>query len=260
MFSRFLSKIFTPLESHIIHSRDGGCRKHQLLFEDRGKVSPFLKGFILLIIIFLLVILFSHQYILEKIGYFLIFEQRPLKADVIVALNGRDTERSLAAADLYNNGFANLIVLSKGFEPAGDEELRKRVNNGFKNRKIFFQWAIEGMGVPKESFKLIGDGVTSTYDEAKITKQFLETNGYKSILLVTSKWHSKRAYLTFQSVLNKKEIRIKIIVIPSSYDNFDPGSWWNKEEDAELVFREYVRLFYYVVTLRISPFGIIFPK
>ena len=36
---------FTPLESPSIYARDGGNRKHQLLFEDRVKTLPFQTGF-----------------------------------------------------------------------------------------------------------------------------------------------------------------------------------------------------------------------
>jgi len=185
------------------------------------------------------------------LGNFLIYEQNPQKADVIVVLNGRDTERSLSAVDLYKKGYANLIVLAQGSKQPGSDEFWKRVVNNFDG-KIFFQRAIEAMGVPEKSFKLIGNGVASTYDEAVATKEFLKKNGYKSILLVTSKWHSKRAYLTFKSVLNKKGNGITITIIPSSYDNFDPELWWKKEEDAESVFREYVRLIYYIFSCRVS--------
>jgi len=185
------------------------------------------------------------------LGNFLIYEQNPQKADVIVVLNGRDTERSLSAVDLYKKGYANLIVLAQGSKQPGSDEFWKRVVNNFDG-KIFFQRAIEAMGVPEKSFKLIGNGVASTYDEAVATKEFLKKNGYKSILLVTSKWHSKRAYLTFKSVLNKKGNGITITIIPSSYDNFDPELWWKKEEDTESVFREYVRLIYYIFSCRVS--------
>lgn len=192
-----------------------------------------------------------YPYFLKKLGYFLICEQSPQKADVIVALNGRDVERSLAAVDLFQKGYANLIVLGRGGEPAGSEEFSKRVSSDF-DRKIFFQKAIEAMGIPKTSFKLIGDGVTSTYDEALTTKQFLKESGYRSMLLVTSKWHSKRAYLTFKSVF-KDDGEIKITIYPSKYDTFSPDAWWKNKNDAMLVFYEYVRLIYYFLTFRISP-------
>jgi len=208
------------------------------------------KLLVLSILIFFFFVLSISSYLLRQLGNFLIYEQNPQKADVIVVLNGRDTERSLSAVDLYKKGYANLIVLAQGSKQPGSDEFWKRVVNNFDG-KIFFQRAIEAMGVPEKSFKLIGNGVASTYDEAVATKEFLKKNGYKSILLVTSKWHSKRAYLTFKSVLNKKGNGITITIIPSSYDNFDPELWWKKEEDAESVFREYVRLIYYIFSWRI---------
>lgn len=172
---------------------------------------------------------------------------------MIVVLNGRDTERSLAAVDLYKQGYANLIIVARGTKQPGTDEFRKRVGSNF-NEKLFLQKAIESMGVPEQSFKLIGDGITSTYDEAKVTKTFLKINGYKSILLVTSKWHSKRAYLTFKSVLNKGD-SINIIAYPSKYDSFEPGGWWKSERDIKLVLGEYIKLIYYVLMLRIQSFN-----
>ncbi|MFX0200261.1 MAG: YdcF family protein [Candidatus Hodarchaeota archaeon] len=208
-------------------------------------------------IIFAGVLFLSHEYLLQQIGRFLIIEQNPVKADVIVVLNGRDTERSLAAVDLYNKGYANLIVLARRPKQPGSDEFWKRVGNQW-NRKIFFQRSIEAMGIPDTSFKMIGDGATSTYDEAKVTKRFVNENGYKSILLVTSKWHSKRAYLTFRSVFNKDtEIKKRITINPSKYDTFNPDNWWKTGADAELVFGEYVRLIYYIAMRRISLFHII---
>ena len=208
----------------------------------------------LVVLIVAIFIAFSHEYLLKKIGLFLVYAQSPQKADVIVVLNGRDCERSLAAVDLYNNGYSKLIVMAEIMKQPGTDEFRKRVKKNI-NRKMFFQWAIESMGVPEDSFKLIGDGISSTYDEALVTKKFMLDNNYKSILLVTSKWHSKRAFLTFQSVFNTdKNNNLKLVIYPSKYDTFNPDAWWKQSDGAELIFYEYVRLIYYVVTLRISPF------
>lgn len=181
----------------------------------------------------------------------MIYEQNPQKADVIVVLNGRDTERSLAAVDLYNQGYAKLLIMAYIAKQPGTDEFWKRVGENFRE-KSFFQKAIEAMGVPEYAFRLIGtgDGVASTYDEALTTREFFKENGYKSILLVTSKWHSKRAYLTFRSAF--KNDGIKIVTQPSKYDSFRPDAWWRNRNDAELVFDEYVRLIYYILTFRIS--------
>jgi uncharacterized SAM-binding protein YcdF (DUF218 family) len=194
----------------------------------------------------------SYDYLFNKIGQFLVYEQSPQKADVIVILNGRDTERSLAAVDLYNAEYADLIVIANGSKQPGSDEFRKRVGRNF-GRKKFIQEAIAAMGVPAQAFQMIGDGVTSTYDEAKVTKQFLIQNHFRSILLVTSKWHSRRAYLTFKSSL--KDIKeSKIIVYPSKYDTFDPHSWWKNQSNIEIVMGEYLRLFFYIITFKIRIF------
>jgi uncharacterized SAM-binding protein YcdF (DUF218 family) len=203
-----------------------------------------------LALILTIALFLSHEYILRQLGRFLVFEQEPEKADVIVVLNGRDTERALAAVDLYNNGYAHLIVMAQGSKQPGCDEFWKRVGKHW-NSKVFFQRAIEAMGVPENSFRRIGDGITSTYDEANVTKDFLVRNGFKSILLVTSKWHSKRAHVTFESVLKKNQ-DISITTHASKYDTFNPDTWWKSENHAELVFEEYVRLLYYIVTFRIS--------
>ena len=213
----------------------------------RGSLS-WCKIAVSLALILVVALFLSHEYILKQIGHFLVFEQEPQKADVIVVLNGRDTERALTAVDLYNQGYADLIVMARGSKQPGCDDFFERVGSHWNN-KVFFQRAIEALGVPQNSFKLIGDGVTSTYDEAEAAETFLGKNGYQSILLVTSKWHSKRAHLTFENVL--KNHQINIITKASKYDTFDPDSWWRNEPDAELVLGEYLRLLYYFITFRI---------
>jgi len=211
----------------------------------------FTKLFIILVLIVIVLLIFTYPYLLPPFGYFLTYEQAPRKADLILVLNGRDTERSLAAVDLYKQGYANLIVMARLAKQPGSDEFTKRVGDHFDGRP-FFQRAVEAMGVPKTSFVVIENGVASTYEEALATKEFLKQNGYKSILLVTSKWHSKRAYLTFRSAL--KSDGIKIIIQPSKYDAYRSDAWWKTETDAKLVFGEYIRLIYYLVSLRINPF------
>ncbi len=63
--------------------------------------------------------------------------------------------------------------MAKGGKQPGNEKFWKRVGSNSES-KIFFQRAIEAMGVPKNSFKLIEGGVTSTYEEALAVEQFLK--------------------------------------------------------------------------------------
>lgn len=209
-----------------------------------------MKIAILLFIISTVALTLSYESILEQLGNFLVFQQDPRKSDVIVVLNGRDAERSLAAADLYNQGYSALIVVPRGTMPSAYKLLLSRVDPNFDTR-IFSQRAIMALGVPDQAFKLIGDGVTSTFDEARITRNFLDQYHYKSVMIVTSKWHSKRTYLTFRHVFPENGNFI-LSIHASKYDNFDPNSWWKRESTFELVIGEYVRIFFYLIRSRLS--------
>jgi uncharacterized SAM-binding protein YcdF (DUF218 family) len=219
----------------------------------RSPVS-WLKFFIPAVLICSVALVVSYDYLLRQIGHVLVFEQKPQKSDIIFVLNGRDTERSLAAVDLYKAGYGKLIVIARGPKQPGCDEFRKRVGKNW-NSKLFFHRSVEAMGIPRDSFVQIGEGVHSTFDEAKVARTFVKEKGYQSMLLVTSKWHSRRAYLTFKSVFNKDEKvkGIKITCHPSKYDTFNPGAWWKKEAGAEIVLGEYLKLIYYILTFRISP-------
>ena len=192
-----------------------------------------------------------HAPILPGLGNYLVLEEKPQKAEVIIMLRGAPTERILGAVDLYDAGWAPLIVIADSKSEPGREEFRKRVGSDFI-RKSFTERAVEAMGVPEKDFHLIDREVQGTWDEARVALSFMQERGFKTMLLVTSRWHSRRAHLTFRSVLEQGGA-FKIVSVPSAYDSFRPESWWRSERDAELVFREYVRFLYYLVTLRISP-------
>ena len=218
------------------------------------KKGSILVVFLVVVLFLAVALFFSHEYLLPQVGRFLVLEQELGKADYIVILNGRPTERCLAAVDLYQKNLANVIVMARLEKQSGSDEFWRRVGKDFQQHKAFPERALEAMGIPETALRFIGDGVASTYDEAKATQAFVREHGGQSIILVTSKWHSKRTYLTFKSVF-KHEKGINIGMFPSPYDTFNPDAWWKSETDVELVFREYLRLLYYFLSGRISFFA-----
>ena len=144
--------------------------------------------FLVLVFIFAIALVFTNEYFLRQVGGFLVIKQAPRRADFIVILNGRPTERCLAAADLYKKKYADIIVMAMLEKQAGTDEFWRRVGKGFR-RKAFSQRALEALDVPEKAIWFIGNGVGSTYDEAKATRTFIREHGGKSIILVTSKWH-----------------------------------------------------------------------
>lgn len=194
---------------------------------------------------------FTYDYLLTQAGNFLIQQEKSLApADIIVVLNGRDTERCLAAADLFNQGYAGIVGIVALEKQSGTDEFRKRVGSGW-NSKVFAQRALEAMGVPETAFTWIGSGAGSTFEEARAVEAFAETKGYRSIIVVTSKWHSKRANWVFKSIFRNKDI--DIVTCASKYDTFDPAAWWKTEASLQLVIGEYAKFAYYLLTFRIRP-------
>jgi len=201
---------------------------------------------IFLIILSLAVIqlIASHQSILKALGEYLIFQQpAPQQADVIVIIaNWEDTIiRVRTGADFYKAGVAKAIFVPRMEQMAGLEEIKKLEINIPENRDLVIT-ILQGLGVPLYAIETSAQEVTNTWDEAQEVNNLVEQKGYKSVLLVTSKYHSRRAYLIFKDALKGKAT---VFSAPSSYDSSDPESWWKREEDAKKVIMEYPKLLVY---------------
>jgi len=186
----------------------------------------------------------SHQSILKALGEYLIFQQpAPQQADVIVILaNWEDTIiRVRAGADLYKGELAKKIFVPRMQQMRGLEEIKKLGINIPENRDLVIT-ILQGLGVPLDAIVTSAQEVTNTWDEAQEVRNLIEHKGYKSVVLVTSKYHSRRAYLIFKDALKGKAT---VISVPSSYDSSDPESWWKRDDDAKKVFMEYQKLLVY---------------
>jgi uncharacterized SAM-binding protein YcdF (DUF218 family) len=186
----------------------------------------------------------SHQSILKALGEYLIIQQPvPQQADVIVILaNWEDTViRARAGADLYKGEVAKMIYVPRMEQMRGLEDIKKLGINIPENRDLVIT-ILQGLGVPLYAIETSAQEVTNTWDEAQAVRTLVEQKGYKSVLLITSKYHSRRAYLIFKDALKSKST---VISAPSPYDSSDPESWWKRDEDAKMVIMEYPKLLVY---------------
>jgi uncharacterized SAM-binding protein YcdF (DUF218 family) len=203
------------------------------------------KLILLIILAIALTLLIAHrQRILAGFGEYLIYQEPiPQQADVIVILaNWEDTIiRVKAGADLYKGEVAKMIFVPRMEQMAGLEEAKKVGINIPENRDLVVTM-LQGFGVPLYAIETSAQEVTNTWDEALEVRSFIEQKRYTSIVLVTSKYHSRRAYLIFKDALKGKAT---VISVPSPYDSSDPESWWRRDEDAKRVIMEYSKLLVY---------------
>ena len=211
-------------------------RKKQQL--KRGKLI-----FLIIVAIALIQLIAYRQRILVAIGTYLIYEQDPQQADVIaIPANWDDTIiRARGGADLYNKGLAKVVFVPRMEPMEGLEETRRRGIYVPENRDLLIV-ILEGLGVPLAVIETSAQEVTDTWEEAQEVSNIVERKGYTSVLVVTSKYHSRRAYLIFKDALKGKAT---VISVPSPYDSYNPEGWWKREKDMKRVIMEYQKLLLY---------------
>ena len=210
-------------------------RKQQL---KRGKLI-----FLIIVVIALIQLIAYRQRILVAIGTYLVYEQSPQQVDVIaIPANWDDTIiRARGGADLYNKGLAKIIFVPRMAQMECLEEIKHERIDIPENRDLLVI-ILGGLGVPLAAIGTSAQEVTNTWEEAEEVSTFVEQKGYTSVLLVTSKYHSRRAYLIFKDALKGKAT---VISVPSPYDSYNPEGWWKREKDMKRVIMEYQKLLLY---------------
>lgn len=184
--------------------------------------------------------------LLRAAGRFLV-EDDPLQhADAIVVLAGSYPDRILEAAALYRDGWAPRLILCREPENAGFRKLRAlgvRVPRPFEiNRTV-----AEQLGVPADAITVLDRPAASTVSEADVVLAEIQARGYRSILLVTSKYHSHRAGLIYRHLAGG---RVAVIVRAARDDDFQPDAWWRDRASARRVAIEYQKLLTFLLVDR----------
>jgi uncharacterized SAM-binding protein YcdF (DUF218 family) len=154
---------------------------------------------------------------------------------------GKPVERGLAAADLFNEGFAPKIVFAQEEPPDGYEVLAKR-GLAYPRSQDLLKQVLESSGVPASACAPAHRVVKSTRDEAALVRDMCKKAGYRSVIVVTSPTHTRRAGIIFRRVL--EGTGVKVMVAASAYSGFRAADWWKTERYAEAVVLEYQKLFY----------------
>jgi uncharacterized SAM-binding protein YcdF (DUF218 family) len=184
----------------------------------------------------------TRRPVLRALGGFLIVRDTSHPADAIVVLSGSVPDRILEAVDLYDAHLAPRIILTRGPMPPGLAVLRQRGVNLPEAHEENLMIA-QRLGVPAAAIALIPTPVSSTFTEARIVIDYLHAQGLKSILLVTSKTHARRAGMTFRHVAGGS---IQIAMCPSPYDPFSAETWWHQHGFVRRVVTEYAKLLNFI--------------
>ena len=182
----------------------------------------------------------------RKAGEWLVKKDESLHADAMVILMGSVPDRILQAVDLYNNGVADKVLIVEG-SMSGFRELKERGANFISGVEQVRNAAVD-LGITAESIFMLKGNAKSTQEEALVVRKYLSENpSIDTLLLVSSSFHMRRAYMIFKSALRREEDPVYILSSPSTYTDFDAKKWWKSKEGIETVLLEYIKLMNFVL-------------
>ena len=165
------------------------------------------------------------------------------RADALLVLSGSSNyvERNRWAARLYREGRAPLILLTDDGQRGGWSSSEQR-NPFFVERAAK---ELKQEGVPAEKIEVLPGIVSSTYEEVVSLRAFAASHGLRSILVVTSAYHSRRALWTLRRVFEGSDIEVGVDAPPTGGESPAPTIWWAKPSGWQMVAGEYPKMIYY---------------
>ncbi len=162
-------------------------------------------------------------------GRMLVIDQ-PRTSDVILVLAGETEHRPARALQLLGEGYTRKIVLDVPAEGQVYEfsllQLAARYVENLPQKASISMCPIEGL---------------STKDEVREAEQCLAREGAKSVLIVTSDFHTRRALHIFQ-----KEIPGISFSVAAVHDSTQFGTrWWAHRQWAKTLLDEWLRLIWW---------------
>ncbi len=159
----------------------------------------------------------------------------PEKSDAICILLGDFRVRPLRAAELYQRGFAPVVLIVDYPEDMLYGSLESQLA----------QIMVERAGVPRENLIKIRGIVTSTEEEARFYREYAEKNGMKSLLVVTSSFHTRRSRWIFQKVFAGSGISLSFAAARQPF--IDETNWYQSDEGLVTYFSETLKTIYYYI-------------
>ena len=182
-----------------------------------------------------------------RAGRYLVVDTVTGPADAIVVLAGTRTERWLESVDLYREKLAPRILLSAGYIEVSEEALRAR-GIRFPREAELVRDAMLQMGIPAQAIDVFPRTVDNTADEALVTRGIAAQKGWKRLIVVTSKYHTRRSLYAFEREFRGTGVQVEIR--GTRHDQARPDEWWKHRPDTRFVVSELQKLLAYWLGLK----------
>ncbi|HET7321642.1 MAG TPA: YdcF family protein [Longimicrobiaceae bacterium] len=156
-------------------------------------------------------------------------------ADLIMVLGGDIHTRPARGAELYRSGLAPRLVLAR---VADMPDTRAGFYPNETDASVRY---LRHLGVPDSALVVLRtpEGVTSTAEEAEALRRYLADHPAERIILVTDRYHTRRARWIFRRTLEGTGTRVLVTAAPNP--TYDVDRWWKYEDGMVKYFDEYVK-------------------
>jgi uncharacterized SAM-binding protein YcdF (DUF218 family) len=179
------------------------------------------------------------------LGLFFIFagvllvRKDPLKnSEALVILGGGGEERLEAGANLFHDGKVRRIILTETDELQTDSSTPITTIN--------YDALASRYGIDKSKLFKTKKTSSSTYEEAQAVLLLMKQKDWKSLVIVTDNFHSRRTGMIFDKIFKNSGIRVSVQPVNIQGYWYDPMKWWKNSESRDVTVLEYIKIFYFL--------------
>jgi len=183
-----------------------------------------------------LVVIIAAAWAIRGVGQWLVVQDALEPAQAIVVLSGRMPVRAREAAEIYREGFAAQVWITR---PASPEEELRQMGIGFVGEEFYNQRVLIQLGVPTDAIRVLDKPVINTEQEVLEISDALRQEGGSKVIVVTTKPHTRRVKAIWKRLVGNSP---RLMVRYASQDGYDGAHWWRRTSDALDVVRELLGL------------------
>ncbi len=172
----------------------------------------------------------------QAVTDFIFVEDKPEESDIIFIPGSGHPDHVLAAAELYNQGFAPLLLPS-GLHAKGAEAFT--AVPGFASEWEWMQHLLIQKGIPEDVI-LREDRSTFTWENATLSRSVTDALHLRirQALLCCRAHHARRALFYYQAAFPEA----RILVIPAADPGISRETWYQTEKGRHTVLGEVRRM------------------
>lgn len=187
-----------------------------------------------LLSIFLLLCAGAGIYAFLHLGQWLELDEPLRQSKAIVVMGGGIPFRAMEAADLYKAHWADQIWLTTGADNNSGQLALARIGMAPDSEEETNHLVLTRLGVPPEAICVIPEHVDNTLAEEKAILHFVGPGSRAPVILVTSKFHTRRTRVIWNLIAGKAPV----IVRYTAEEDYDAARWWRNSTDALATIKE----------------------